>query len=41
MFNVSMHIIDAILRFIEKVYVNICAQMAISYDTFVTNSKGL
>jgi len=41
MFNVSMHIIDAILCFVEKVYVNICTQMAISYDTFVSNSEGL
>jgi hypothetical protein len=41
MFNVSIHIIDAILCFVEEVYVNICAQMCICYDTFVSSSQGL
>jgi hypothetical protein len=35
-----MHIIDAILRFVEKVYVNICTQMAISYTLLWVTLKG-
>jgi hypothetical protein len=41
MFNVSIYIVDAILCFVEEVYVNIFTQMCIFYDTFVNNSQGL
>lgn len=41
MFNVFIHITNAILHFVEEVHVNICAQMCISYDTFVSSFQGL